>query len=240
MFPVCSSVFSAPLAVCFLGGQPGDLTVGHASHVPACRALHTDPCGQANFLPSVSCLWTSLLWRQAGIYPLSFPAPPSLSLPRPSCSLSSALVWSEEHWPGSWTKIVFCFTPDTNLGVTPRGRWEQPLPILMLVVIPGWCFPIKGPVANASVCGALRTNGSSPREGPWGELAARPRPTAQGRKEMRRWRSVRGVWKKSPGKVKKYSVQKRQRKPLSRWSGNLVDLPWGSHQWAWLVGVYSL
>lgn len=77
--PACPLCASAPLALCVLGCQEGDLTVRHTSNVPAGRALHTDPCRQANLLPSVPCLWTSLLWCQAGIYspfPL-FPTHPS-------------------------------------------------------------------------------------------------------------------------------------------------------------------
>lgn len=66
--------------VCFLDGQEGDLTVRHTSHVPACRALHTDHCRQAHVFPALPSLWTSLLWCQAGICSL-FPHPhlPSLS-----------------------------------------------------------------------------------------------------------------------------------------------------------------
>ena len=77
--PACPLKASASLALCVLGCQEGDLTVGHASHVPAGRAVHTDPRRQADLLPSVPCLWTSLLWCQAGIYspfPL-FPTHPS-------------------------------------------------------------------------------------------------------------------------------------------------------------------
>lgn len=54
-------MFSAPLSVGFLDGQARDLTVGHTSHVATCRAVHADHCRQANVLPSVSCLRTSLL-----------------------------------------------------------------------------------------------------------------------------------------------------------------------------------
>lgn len=70
-------IFSAPLSVCFLDGQACDLTVGHTSHVTTCRAVHTDHCRQANLLPSVSCLRTSLLWCQAGTYSL-LPYQPSI------------------------------------------------------------------------------------------------------------------------------------------------------------------
>ena len=77
--PVCPVCASASLALCVLGCQEGDLTVRHTSNVPAGGALHADPRRQADLLPSVPCLWTSLLWRQAGIYspfPL-FPTHPS-------------------------------------------------------------------------------------------------------------------------------------------------------------------
>lgn len=85
-------VFRAPLAVCLLGCQEGDPVVGHTSHVPARRALHADHRSQANVLPPVSCLWTSLLWCQAGIYYL-FPPSPPISHPDFDTYLSHPSLW---------------------------------------------------------------------------------------------------------------------------------------------------
>lgn len=95
--PLCVSASWASV----LGCQEGDLTVGHPSHVPAGRALHADPRRQADFLPSVPCLWTSLLWCQAGMCSL-FPLFPSHPHPdfHTSLSIPSFWLWCDQKITG--------------------------------------------------------------------------------------------------------------------------------------------
>lgn len=96
-----SSVRLSILGFCVLGCQEGDLTVGHPSHVPAGRALHADPRRQADLLPSVPRLWTSLLWCQAGmcsLFPL-FPAHPHPDF-HTSLSIPSFWLWCDQKITG--------------------------------------------------------------------------------------------------------------------------------------------
>lgn len=102
------------LAVLSVDCQEGDPTVGHASHVSAFRALHTDHRCQADLLPSVSCLWTSLLCRQAG---MSVPiAPP----PCPHVDTFLSASWYEPR-NGPENQVVLSRKDSSSYSTDVKG-----------------------------------------------------------------------------------------------------------------------